>query len=151
MNDNNDDFIPLQMPSADEENNELAASAEPEEGTSTPQSALPTMRTVKDLVNTLARMNKKLIEMEAENNELRQELDKKVAKREVVQMISKIDALGLPKNGLFSDSFLIRALSIYGHWFVINIVISIIMGIISFILFASMFNQIATNIMNSGM
>lgn len=149
MYDNNDDFIPLQMPENEESSsNETATQPVEEKPTSPP--ALAPMRNVKDLVNTLAQMHTKLIAMEAENAELRQELDKKASKRDVVQMISQIDALGLPKNGLFSNSFLVRGLSIYGHWFVINLVISIIMGIVSFILFATVFNQIATNFMNTG-
>ncbi|MEE4195978.1 MAG: hypothetical protein V2J07_12330 [Anaerolineae bacterium] len=148
MYENNDDFIPLQVP----ENTENDQGGDPFQEEEKPSSqSLPTMRNVKDLVNTLARMNKRLVLLEEENAKLREEVNSKAAKREVVKMIANTEALNPAKHGLTSDSFIVRAISIYGHWFVVNLVISLIMGIISFILFASMLNEIATNILNSGM
>lgn len=149
MYDNNDDFIPLQMPANEDEGTMAAALSSGDEAPAS--QSLPTMRNVKDLVNTLARMNKRLVLLEEENARLREEVDSKAAKREVVKMIANTEALNPPKHGLTSDSFIVRAISIYGHWFVVNLVISLILGIISFILFASVLNGIATNILNSGM
>ena len=149
MNDNNDNFIPLQMPPAAETPDSSEEPSPPSESTAASQ-ALPTMRSVKDLINTLARMNKRLVMVEEENEKLRKELETKVAKREVIKMVANVEALNPPKHGLTSDSFLVRALSIYGHWFVINLVISIIMSIISFILFASLLTDITNSVLNSG-
>ena len=152
MKDFNDDFIPLQVPAnGDDQSNDTFTQPVEEASTSdSQQNTPPTVRNVKDLVNTLARMNKRLVQVEAENAKLRKELEKKAGKRDVVQMISNVESLGLPKNGLFSDSFIVRAISIYGHWFVANLIISIIMSIISFILFTSLFQQLAANLSNAG-
>lgn len=149
MSENNDDFIPLQVP-ANGQNETNTPFSEVSENTSSSQS-LPAMRSVKDLINTLARMNKRLVEVEEENEKLREALSAKAEKREIVKMIANAEALKMPKHGLTSDSFLVRALSIYGHWFVVNLVISIIMGIISFILFASVLNELASGVLNSGL
>lgn len=149
MNDNNDDFIPLQLPGNEESESNPESTQPVEDQTTSP--SRPTMRNVKDLVNTLARMNKRLVELEEENKALQAELKSKADKREVVKMIANTEALTPPKHGLTADSFIIRAVSIYGHWFVANLVVSIVVGIISAILFATALNGIAQNLINMGM
>lgn len=149
MYENNDDFIPLQVP-GNEDSEPAPALSEPIEDSSISQSR-PAVRNVKDLVNTLARMNKRLVELEEENKNLQVELKSKADKREVVKMIANTEALSPPKHGLTADSFIVRAVSIYGHWFVANLVVSIVFGIIFGILFATVLNGIATNLINSGL
>jgi hypothetical protein len=113
-------------------------------------SALPPMRNVKDLVTVLGQMHKKIIALEAENTALKSVMEKTATKRDVVQMISKVETLNLPKHGLFSDSFIVRSVSIYGHWFVANLVISIVFGFLWFLLFFAFWGELFANLANSG-
>ena len=115
-----------------------------------PSSSLPPMRNVKDLVTVLGQMYTKMSTLEAENAALKAELAKTATKRDVVQMIAKVETLNLPKNGLFSDSFIVRAVSIYGHWFVVNLVVSLIFGFFWFLLFFAFWGELFANLANSG-
>jgi len=115
-----------------------------------PSSSLPPMRNVKDLVTVLGQMHIKMSTLEAENVALKAELEKTATKRDVVQMIAKVETLNLPKSGLFSDSFIVRAVSIYGHWFVVNLVMSIIFGFLWFLLFFAFWGEMFANLTNNG-
>lgn len=113
-------------------------------------SSLPPMRNVKDLVTVLGQMYTRMAILEAENAALRADLEKTATKRDVVQMIAKVETLNLPKSGLFSDSFIVRAVSIYGHWFVVNLIVSIIFGFLWFLLFFAFWGEMFANLSNSG-
>jgi hypothetical protein len=113
-------------------------------------SPLPPMRNVKDLVTVLGQMHKKITALEAENAALKDELKNAATKRDVVQMIAKVETLNLPRHGLFSDSFIVRSVSIYGHWFVANLVVSIVFSLLWFLLFFAFWEQLYANLANSG-
>jgi hypothetical protein len=139
------DFVNQSIP---DERGEIDANLMREQ--STPSSSLPPMRNVKDLVTVLGQMHKKITALEAENAALKAELGKTATKRDVVQMISKVETLNLPKHGLFSDSFIVRSVSIYGHWFVANLVVSIVFGFLWFLLFFAFWGELFANLANSG-
>ena len=139
------DFVNQSIP---DERGEIDANLMREQ--STPSSPLPPMRNVKDLVTVLGQMHKKITALEAENAALKEELGKTATKRDVVQMISKVETLNLPKHGLFSDSFIVRSVSIYGHWFVANLVVSIVFGFLWFLLFFAFWGELFANLANSG-
>ncbi|NSW52169.1 MAG: hypothetical protein HPY85_06670 [Anaerolineae bacterium] len=117
---------------------------------SRPKTPPQPIKTVKDLVNILSELQTRVEQLEGENDALRQALNDKVTKKETVQLLSRLDGIRLPKSGVFSDSFLVRAFSIYGHWFVANLLISIVLSVFFFILFsiigASITNAIMQNL-----
>jgi hypothetical protein len=139
------DFVNESIP---DERGEIDAN--PMNGESGSSSPLPPMRNVKDLVTVLGQMHKKIIALEAENTALKAAMEKTATKRDVVQMISKVETLNLPKHGLFSDSFIVRSVSIYGHWFVANLVVSIVFGFLWFLIFFAFWGELFANLANSG-
>ncbi|MCD4752347.1 MAG: hypothetical protein K8R40_04690 [Anaerolineaceae bacterium] len=112
-----------------------------------PNSSQP-MRNVKDLVVLLESLQKRIEAIETENRGLKAKLASKITKKETASMISRLDEFRLPKLAIFSDSFLLRALAIYGHWIVISIIFSILFSILTFIVFSILGPSILENFMS---
>ena len=94
-----------------------------------------TIKSVKDLVKILSELQIRVESLEKENQALREALGERVTKKETVQLLSRVEALRLPKSGLFADNFIIRALTIYGHLFVTNLAFSLVISLLTIILF----------------
>jgi hypothetical protein len=103
-------------------------------------------KSMNDLVAYLRDLEARLAASEQANAELStklQEADKR-----------SLDVIGFvrenwPQTGLVSKSWWVRAFSVYGYFFVINLIISIILTIFSFLIFGSMMvgilNQLGQN------
>lgn len=92
-------------------------------------------KSMNDLVDYLNQMETRLASLETENADLR-------AKYENVDTRS-LDVIGFvkenwPKTSLVSKSWWVRALAVYGYFFVINLIISVVLGILSMVIFGSM-------------
>ena len=106
------------------------------------------IRSVKDLVVLLEGLQKRIEAIEKENRRLKTMLARNITKKEAASMVTQLDQFRLPKLAIFSDSFLLRALAIYGHWWVINIIFGILFSILTFILFSILGPSILDNFMS---
>ncbi|MCD6474653.1 MAG: hypothetical protein J7K85_00150 [Anaerolineaceae bacterium] len=106
------------------------------------------MRNIKDLVVLLESLQKRIEAIEKENRGLKTKLAHKITKKEAASIVAQLDQFRLPKLAIFSDSFFLRALAIYGHWWVINIIFSILFSILAFIIISILGPSIFGNLMS---
>ncbi len=102
---------------------------------------LPEFKTREDLNDYLLRQEQRIQNLEQANAELIGEIKKRfIHKDELSAIISD----SVPKTGLFSRSFLKRAFSVWGHYFVAQLIIAIILGAFYFVIFVLILGKIAT-------
>jgi hypothetical protein len=92
-------------------------------------------KSMNDLVDYLNQMETRLATLETENADLRakyQHIDTRSL--DVIAFVKE----HWPKTSLVSKSWWVRALAVYGYFFVINLIVSIILGILSMLIFGSM-------------
>jgi hypothetical protein len=92
-------------------------------------------KSMNDLVDYLNQMETRLATLETENADLRakyQHIDTRSL--DVIAFVKE----NWPKTSLVSKSWWVRALAVYGYFFVINLIVSIILGILSMLIFGSM-------------
>ena len=93
---------------------------------------IPSFRNMKELTDYLSALETRLATLESENSILRNAL-RDVTHKAAAQSF-KVDR-GIPDTGLVSDSFLTRAFTVWGHYFVAQLIIGIPMFICYMIFF----------------
>ena len=79
----------------------------------------PIFRNMSELTTYLSTVEKRMINLEDENKKLRHELNR------VIGDTRFKTERGLPNSGIVSHSFWTRAFTIWGHYFVAQLIISI--------------------------
>ena len=79
-------------------------------------------RNMNELTDYLSKLEERLVTLESQNNALRNALSQ--VKHSAEAQTFKTER-GLPKTGLISDSFFIRAFTVWGHYFVAQLIIGI--------------------------
>lgn len=82
----------------------------------------PSFRNMNDLTKYLSAMEIRLAALESENTTLRNALGQVKHKAEAQTFKTE---RGLPDTGIVSDSFFVRAFTVWGHYFVAQLIISI--------------------------
>ena len=85
-------------------------------------SQTPAFRNMNELTNYLTTMETRLATLESENTALRNALSQVKHKAEAQTFRTE---RGLPETGIVSDSFFIRAFTIWGHYFVAQLIIGV--------------------------
>jgi hypothetical protein len=91
-----------------------------------------------ELTTYLSTLETRLATLESENNTLRNALSD--VKHKAAAQSFKVDR-GLPETGLVSDSFFIRAFTVWGHYFVAQLIIGIPMFICYLIFLFTVMNN----------
>jgi len=99
----------------------------------------PTFRNMNDLTAYLAAMETRLATLESENKAFRNQLGQVRYKADSQNFKTE---RGLPNTGLVSDSFWTRAFTVWGHYFVAQLIIGIPMFICYMILAFTLMNRI---------
>jgi hypothetical protein len=86
---------------------------------------------VEDLLSYLANQEKRIQDLEQENEELSEKNKKYIHKDEFYKELSN----NIPSTGLFSQNFYKRAFSVWGHFFIAQLIIGIILGFVYLIIF----------------
>jgi len=92
-------------------------------------------KSMNDLVDYLNQMERRIESLETENADLRanvQNIDTRSL--DVIAFVKE----SWPKTSLVSKSWWIRALAVYGYFFVINLIVSVILTIFTLLVFGSM-------------
>jgi hypothetical protein len=104
-------------------------------------------KSMNDLVDYLNQMETRLASVETENADLRaryQHIDTR--SKDVIAFVKE----NWPKTSLVSKSWWVRALAVYGYFFVINLIVSAVLGILSMIIFGSMIASALTQLGPTG-
>ena len=104
----------------------------------TNQSQTPSFRNMNELTAYLTDLETRLITLESQNKTLRDALTQVKHKAEAQTFKTE---RGLPDTGLVSDSFFTRAFTVWGHYFVAQLII----GIPIFICYLIFFFSIMSN------
>jgi hypothetical protein len=91
-----------------------------------------------ELVNYLELLEKRIQTLETENTDLRSQKD---SLKEYIQELSGDAQKLLPKTGLVSSSFIQRAFTVWGHYFVAQLIISVPIVCLYFILMYVLVSQ----------
>jgi hypothetical protein len=86
-----------------------------------------------DLVSYLDILERRINDLEVENSDLRTQMN--ASERRGLDVIAFVKE-NWPRTGLVSPSFWMRALTVYGHFIVIQLVISILLLILGLVIFA---------------
>jgi hypothetical protein len=92
-------------------------------------------KSMSDLTDYMSQLESRMASLETENADLRakyQHVDTR--SKDVITFVKD----NWPKTSLVSRNWWVRALSVYGYFFVINLIVSVILGILSAIIFGSM-------------
>jgi hypothetical protein len=93
---------------------------------------LPDFKNLDDLTGYLTNQEKRIRDLERANAELISEIKKRfIQKDELSAIISE----STPRTGLFSDSFLKRSFTVWGHCFIAQLLISIPIFIVYLVIF----------------
>jgi hypothetical protein len=98
----------------------------------------PQLNNMTDLVVYLDSIEKRVLTLERENQALQ---DQKEVLNRYIQELGGDVQKNLPKTSLLSSNFLMRAFTVWGHYFVAQLIISIPITIVSFIVFFSLLRQ----------
>jgi len=106
---------------------------------------MPTQfKSMNELVEYLYTVDQRLQALEIENRQLRAAVPSKASNVDG-KLISQYISHALPQTNLLSPSFLKRAFAVWGHFFVSNLIIGIIVGAIytclMMVLFGSLFGS----------
>lgn len=101
---------------------------------------LPEFKTREDLNDYLLRQEQRIQNLEQANAELIGEIKKRfIQKDELPAIISG----SVPNTGLFSRNFLKRAFTVWGHYFVAQLIIAIILSAFYFVIFILLLGSMA--------
>jgi hypothetical protein len=98
----------------------------------------PQFNNMTDLVVYLDSIEKRVLTLERENQALQ---DQKEVLNRYIQELGGDVQKNLPKTSLLSSNFLMRAFTVWGHYFVAQLIISIPITIVSIIVFFSLLRQ----------
>jgi len=82
----------------------------------------PSFRNMNELTDYLSELETRLVTLESQNNALRNALSQVKHRAEAQSFKTE---RGLPETGLVSDSFFVRAFTVWGHYFVAQLIIGI--------------------------
>jgi hypothetical protein len=99
-------------------------------------------KSMDDLVGYLQDLEKRVDNLEMENAELRGQVH--AVDGRSLDVISFVKD-HWPKTGLVNPSFIIRSLTVYGHFFVIQLAVSLVLGAIYFIVIAPLISSALQN------
>jgi hypothetical protein len=99
----------------------------------------PAFRSMSELTDYLSVMETRLATMETENKSLRNALSD--IKHRAAAQSFKVNR-GLPETGLISDSFFTRAFTVWGHYLVAQLIISIPLFICYLVFFFTVMNNL---------
>jgi hypothetical protein len=99
----------------------------------------PAFRNMSELTDYLSAMETRLATLESENNSLRNALSD--VKHRAAAQSFKVNR-GLPETGSISDSFFTRAFTVWGHYLVAQLVISIPLFICYLVFFFTVMNNL---------
>jgi hypothetical protein len=106
---------------------------------------LPEFKTREDLTDYLTRQEQRIQNLEQANVELIGEIKKRfIHKDELPEIISNTIPNTIPNTGLLSRSFIKRAFSVWGHFFVAQLIIAAFFGVIYFVIFILILSKITT-------
>ena len=86
-----------------------------------------------DLVGYLDQLERRINDLEVENSDLRAQMN--ASEHRGLDVIAFVKE-NWPRTGLVSPSFWMRALTVYGHFIVIQLVIAMVVLILSLVIFA---------------
>ena len=92
-------------------------------------------KSMNDLTDYMSQIESRIAGLESENADLRakyQHIDERSL--EVLKFVKD----NWPDTGLMSKSWWARALAVYGYFFVINLIVSAVLGVLSMLIFGSM-------------
>lgn len=89
--------------------------------------ATPQFKNMNDLIEYLSTLEDRIRVLEAENHALKIAQSKNIIDG---NLVSKMIYRYLPKSNIFSPSFLKRAFAVWGHFFVVNLIIGTVAGIL---------------------
>lgn len=93
---------------------------------------IPTITKLSDLTSYLSALRQRIVELETENQELQKKVNELSAKNnDIIEVIRR----RLPNTLLLSDNFFLRALTVWGHFTVIQAIISIGLTLVFILLF----------------
>jgi hypothetical protein len=98
----------------------------------------PAFRNMNELTGYLSALENRLATLESENKSLRNALSD--VKHKAAAQSFRVER-GLPATGLVSDSFFIRAFTVWGHYFVAQLIIGVPLFICYLIFFFTMMSQ----------
>jgi hypothetical protein len=92
-------------------------------------------KSMNELVDYMNQVEHRISVLETENDTLRTQLHTiDTRSLDVIAFVKE----NWPQTGLTSNSWWIRALTVYGYFFVINLIITVVLGIFSMLIFGSM-------------
>jgi hypothetical protein len=102
---------------------------------------MPEFKTHEDLINFLTNQERRISNLEKANAELIGEIKKRfIQKEELPAMLSNV----IPKTGLFNQSFIKRAFSVWGHYFVAQLFLAAIVMAFYFVVFILLLGKFAS-------
>lgn len=110
----------------------------------------PQFKNMNDLVTYLGNLEERLRNLETENENLRvlasrQESQKSLDENDVERVVLEY----FPSTNLIDPNFLKRAFAVWGHFFVANLIVGIIVGIAYAALMIVLFGSIFGNLIQS--
>ena len=100
---------------------------------------MPAFDSMKELTDYLDGQEKRVLQLEIENQKLNSFLTAHYVRKEE---LAQIRDSARQNTNLVSPSFLIRAFTVWGHHFVAQLIISVVLGLIIAILGASFFSNL---------
>ena len=101
----------------------------------------PEFKSMNDLISYLDAVEKRLQALETQNATLQQQNQ---ALNNYIQDLGGDAGKMLPKTSIISPNFLQRAFAIWGHYFVAQLIISIPLACLYYILMTWLFNQVGS-------
>lgn len=99
---------------------------------------IPDFKKVEDLTDFLANQENRIYELEQANAALIAEVKKRfIARNELPDVIAE----SVPRTGLLSRFFLKRSFTVWGHFFVAQLLINIVIAILYLIVFVLILNK----------
>ena len=97
---------------------------------------------MQELVNYLDILDKRIIALEKENKDLKDAINE-IGNETLINRRRKPSRL--PRTDLLSTRFLPRAFAVWGHFFVANLIIGVILSIIYLLIFVVLFGSFISN------
>lgn len=102
-------------------------------------------KNMNDLVEVLNTLDKRVQDLEVENQQLRQKAEEGFNRStDTIEFLRD----NWPKTNLLSKNFLMRGLSVYGYFLLFNTVISIVLALLSFLFLAPVISNMLQTLSN---
>jgi hypothetical protein len=101
-------------------------------------------KSMNDLVDYLNQLERRINDLEVENSDLRAKITSIDSRSlDVIAFVKE----HWPKTGMVSSSFWVRAITVYGHYFVIQLLISILLFILYLLVLAPIIAQALSTVL----